>query len=110
MARLYHSVDLDLPLGMVSKEPGTSILRGPVTQSIRELTVRNGPLNRRRSVYSRRRKSDAGSIEVHVNGILDKIPMKRLKSFALVTPPKVCIAVAKMWQYPAPDPIKPANP
>ncbi|KAK5022867.1 hypothetical protein LTS07_009595 [Exophiala sideris] len=84
MARLYHSIDLDLPLGRVSKEPGTSILRAPVTQSIRELTVRSGPLSRRRSVYSRRRKSDAGSIEVHVNGILDKIPMKRLKSFAIL--------------------------
>ncbi len=80
MARLYHSVDLDLPQSKALK----TILRAPVIESVRDLTVRHGRTNRRNSVYNRRTKSDAVSVEVHVNEILNTIPKGRLIRFGYV--------------------------
>ncbi|KAK5207395.1 hypothetical protein LTR41_006964 [Exophiala xenobiotica] len=80
MARLYQSVDFDLPQSKVIK----TILRAPVTESVRDLTMRHGRAHGRNSDYGRRRKSDAASVEVHVNEILNTIPMERLIRFGLL--------------------------
>lgn len=70
MARLYHNVDLSLP---EAKALCTPILRPPVTQSVRHITIRNG----------KARKSHAETVSQHeqVNQLLDIIPAGRLISF-----------------------------
>jgi len=80
MARLYHSVDFDPPQ---SKALDT-ILRAPVTESVRDLTVRHGRTHWRNTVYGRTTKSDADSVEVHVIEILNTIPKGRLIRFGLL--------------------------
>jgi hypothetical protein len=81
MARLYQSVDLELPQSIAIK----AILRPPVTESVRDLTMRHGRAHGRNSDYGRRRKSDADSVEVYVNEILNTVPMERLIRFGCVT-------------------------
>lgn len=75
MARLYYNFEFEMP-------PSTKpTFREPVTQSVRELTIRNGRVKRRNSTYKRRRISDVGSASGHVNGFLVKIPDKQLTNF-----------------------------
>ncbi|ETI19738.1 hypothetical protein G647_08751 [Cladophialophora carrionii CBS 160.54] len=77
MARLYHTVDFELSQ---TRKP---TFREPVTQSVRELTIRNGRTQRRDSMYRRRRISNAGSTSAGVNGLLEKIPRNQLTRFEL---------------------------
>ena len=82
MVRLYYSVDFEVPQSISSRKSGMSAFRSPVTQSVRELKIRNGMGDRRNSIYSRRRKSDAGSVDAYVAEILNKVPANRLTRFA----------------------------
>ena len=78
MTRLYHNVDFELSQ---NRKPA---FREPVTQSVRELRIRNGRTQRRNSTYKRRRISDAGSISGQVIGLMDKIPGNQLVNFECV--------------------------
>ncbi|KAJ9616299.1 hypothetical protein H2200_000017 [Cladophialophora chaetospira] len=75
MSRLYYNFSFELP------QNGRPTFREPVTQSVRELTIRNGKTQRRDSMYKRRRISDAGSVASRVNGLLDRIPKDQLTKF-----------------------------
>jgi hypothetical protein len=75
MSRLYHIVDFELSQ---NRKP---VFREPVTESVRELTIRNGREKRRNSIYKRRRVSDAGSVAGRVSGFLEKIPEQQLTRF-----------------------------
>ncbi|EXJ61810.1 hypothetical protein A1O7_02240 [Cladophialophora yegresii CBS 114405] len=75
MARLYHTIDFELD------QSRKATFRKPVTQSVREFTMRNGRIQRRNSMHKRRRISDAGSFSAAVNGLLEKIPANQLTRF-----------------------------
>jgi hypothetical protein len=75
MDRLYYNFAFELSN---ARKP---TFREPVTQSVRELTIRNGKAQRRNSMYKRRRISDAGSVGGRVYGLLDKIPKQQLTIF-----------------------------
>ncbi|KAH0837533.1 hypothetical protein AYO21_05021 [Fonsecaea monophora] len=79
--RLYYNVDFHLPQFPL---PGAVAFRDALVQSVRELTIRNGRTQRRNSVFKRRRISDAGSVEGHVNSLLEYVPSSRMTSFALL--------------------------
>jgi hypothetical protein len=82
MARLYHAVEFEFPQPTTSRRSGMALYRAPVTQSARDLTIRNGTANGRTSMYTRRSKPDAGSLDAHLQEILENIPANQLKSFA----------------------------
>ncbi|KIW18892.1 hypothetical protein PV08_03181 [Exophiala spinifera] len=73
MARLYHDVDLSLS---EAKASGTPLLRAPVTQSVRHITLRNE--------RTRKRATESPSQHEQVNQLLDIIPAGRLISFLLL--------------------------
>lgn len=82
MRRLYYNVDVEIP-SRSARIAGSPALRAPVTQSMRDLTVRNGMVGRKRSnTYTRRRKSDTGNVNDFVHDILDRVPTNQLNSFA----------------------------
>lgn len=78
MSRLYYNLNFEL------SQSGRPTFREPVTQSVREITIRNGKTQRRDSVYKRRRISDAGFLGGRVNGFLDKIPRDQLTKLEYV--------------------------
>lgn len=78
MNRLYHNVDFEMPQ---STKPGTPF-RDPVMYSVRNLTIRNGTMERKTSAYTRRNRPEAGFVEAFVSEMLDKIPEQQLTSFA----------------------------
>ncbi|KIX07280.1 uncharacterized protein Z518_01933 [Rhinocladiella mackenziei CBS 650.93] len=84
MIRLYHNVDFEMSQSRPSRKPGMPAFREPVTQSVRELTIRNGVADRRNSVHNRRRKSDASSADGYVIEILEQVPANQLTSFAFL--------------------------
>lgn len=82
MRRLYYKVDVEIAARTMTTA-GSSALRAPMTESMRDLTLRNGAMNRKRSSsYTRRRKSDAGATNSFVHDVLDRVPSNQLTSFA----------------------------
>ena len=84
LRRLYASVNVEMPqLKTMSWNMGPlPHFRRHVVASMQELTIRNGYMDPRDPVYSRRRRSDRGSIDAYVKDLVSGIPDGQLKAFS----------------------------
>ncbi|EXJ92653.1 hypothetical protein A1O3_01205 [Capronia epimyces CBS 606.96] len=83
--RLYRSIDCDFPRPGGYGKPESVPFRDLVTESVQQLTIRNGPVDIRHSVSRHRLgSSDPASVDGFVNEVLKKVPAGRLTSFAFL--------------------------
>lgn len=89
--RLYARVDVEVPQDRDSAwtTGGYLMFRPHVVQSMRELTVRNGVIDVRNSVHSRRRSCNAGSVDEYLRQLLESVPESQLTLFGSVFPPVI---------------------
>ena len=84
LQRLYENVDVEIPENrtLTWDLGGYLLLRPHVIDTVKNLTVRNGLLNVKRPVYSRRRRSDAGCTDGYLGQIVERVPAGQLRSFS----------------------------
>jgi hypothetical protein len=84
LRRLYQNVNVEMPQSKTMSWNMGPLphFRKHVVASMQELTLRNGYMDPRDPVYSRRRRSDRGSIDAYVKDLVSGIPDNQLKSFS----------------------------
>ena len=84
LERLYDNVDVEIPENktLTWDLRGYLLLRPHVIDTVRNLTVRNGLVNIKSPVYSKRRRSDAGCADGYVGQIAERVPAGQLRSFS----------------------------
>ena len=82
-AKLYAKVDVEIPQDISAywKTGSYPLFRPHVIEAVKELSVRNGPVNFRSSGYNRRRL-DAGCVDCQIRDIVDKVPEGQLSSLS----------------------------
>ena len=86
LRRLYQCVNVEMPQSKTMSWNMGPLphFRRHVVASMQELTIKNGYLDPRDPVYSRRRRSDRGSIDAYVKDLVHGIPDNQLKSFSFL--------------------------
>lgn len=84
LRRLYCNVDVEMPHSKTMSWNMGPLphFRRHVIASMQELTIRNGYMDPRDPVYSRRTRSDRGSVDAYVKDMVNGIPDNQLKSFS----------------------------
>ena len=84
LQQLYRSVDVEMPQSRTMSWNMGPLphFRKHVVASMQELTIRNGYMDPRDPVYSRRRRSDRGSIDTYIKDLVNGIPENQLKCFS----------------------------
>lgn len=84
LRRLYQNVNVEMPQSRTMSWNMGPLphFRRHVIASMQDLTIRNGYMDPRDPVYSRRRRSDRGSIDAYVKDLVNGIPDNQLKSFS----------------------------
>jgi hypothetical protein len=84
LQQLYRTVDVEMPQSRTMSWNMGPLphFRKHVIASMQELTIRNGYMDPRDPVYSRRRRSDRGSIDAYVKDLVNGIPENQLTCFS----------------------------
>lgn len=84
LRRLYQNVNVEMPQSRTMSWNMGPLphFRKHVIASMQELTIRNGYMDPRDPVYSRRRRSDRGSVDAYVKALVRGIPDNQLKAFS----------------------------
>ena len=83
LARLYAKVDVEIPqyISVYWKTGSSPVFRPHIIQAVKELSVRNAPVDFRGS-YNRRRRSDAGCVDCQIRDLVENVPREQLMSFS----------------------------
>jgi hypothetical protein len=84
MTSLYARVDLEIPQdqSLLWTAAGHPLLRPHVIEVVREICVRNGPMDFKNPIYNHRRSADTGSVDFYVRDAVNRMPANNLSSFA----------------------------